>query len=200
MRRLKKLLSVLGAVVCAVALMISPVYADTDGTEIQVAQPSKLEIQLGGGWTGVQFQLKTDVGVYLEPISVGEDGVLRLEIGGSSTYILSCLNSVASVPENSSGAAEDGIAVETPEAAPVPEQAPPSELNPEKTAIPQEPSAEQPENAESEGRFTGIPTMHIVLFGGGLLLAVGGLIAMRIVSKRHEKQDEYDDGYDEDDY
>ena len=72
----------------------SPIaYADTDGTEIQVVQPEQLEIQLGPAWTGVEFQLQTDAGLYPEPISVGEDGILRLEIGGSSRYVLSCLSS-----------------------------------------------------------------------------------------------------------
>ena len=60
----------------------------TDGTEMQVLQPQQLEIQLGSNWAGVEFQLKTDAGLYPGTISVGEDGVLRLEIGGSSTYTL----------------------------------------------------------------------------------------------------------------
>ena len=61
-------------------------HADTDGTEIQVVQPERLEIQLGTAWAGVEFQLRTDSGLYPDPIPVGEDGVLRLEIGGSSSY------------------------------------------------------------------------------------------------------------------
>lgn len=32
----------------------------TDGSELQVAQPEQLEIQLGAEWAGVEFQLKTD--------------------------------------------------------------------------------------------------------------------------------------------
>ena len=57
----------------------------TDGTELQVAEPASLEIQLGADWTGVEFELKTDAGVYPGDVIVGEDGVLRLEIGGSKS-------------------------------------------------------------------------------------------------------------------
>ena len=48
-------------------------HADTDGTEIQVLQPERLEIQLGTAWAGVEFQLRTDSGLYPDPIPVGED-------------------------------------------------------------------------------------------------------------------------------
>ena len=49
-------------------------------------QPQNLEIQLGEAWAGVEFELKTDAGMYPGVIIVGEDGVLRLEIGGSENY------------------------------------------------------------------------------------------------------------------
>lgn len=60
-----------------------PVYADTDGTELQVVEPQKLEIQLGQSWAGVEFTLKTDAGMYPNAIPVDETGVLKLEIGGA---------------------------------------------------------------------------------------------------------------------
>ena len=66
-----------------------PAYADTDGSEIQVVSPSYLEVQLGPAFAGTEFQFRTDTGIYPGLIQVGEDGVLRLEIGGSSHYILS---------------------------------------------------------------------------------------------------------------
>ena len=88
---MKKLLFACSFVICFLNLYTMSVSADTDGTELNLLEPSKLEIQLGNDWSGVQFQLKTDVGVYPEEIEVGEDGVLRLEIGGSSTYVLTCL-------------------------------------------------------------------------------------------------------------
>ena len=66
-----------------------PAFADTDGSEIQVVSPSYLEVQLGPAFAGTEFQFRTDTGIYPGLIQVGEDGVLRLEIGGSSHYILS---------------------------------------------------------------------------------------------------------------
>ena len=59
------------------AVLVSPplVYAqsdDTDGTEIQVLQPEQLEIQLGTDWAGVEFWLRTDNGMYPDPIPVGQ--------------------------------------------------------------------------------------------------------------------------------
>ena len=69
-----------------------PAFADTDGSEIQVVSPSYLEVQLGPAFAGTEFQFRTDTGIYPGLIQVGGDGVLRLEIGGSSHYILSCVS------------------------------------------------------------------------------------------------------------
>ena len=74
------------------------VFADTDGSEIIVVQPEKLEIQLGMDWIGAEFQLRTDQGLYPDLIPVGNDGVLRLEIGGSGSYILSCVSTGRTMP------------------------------------------------------------------------------------------------------
>ena len=68
------------------------VYADTDGTELQILDPSQLEIQLGPEWAGTEFQFRTDMGIYPTPIYVDEHGFLRLEIGGSKTYTLSMVS------------------------------------------------------------------------------------------------------------
>lgn len=79
---------------CILCFSVVPVWAEpqgTDGTELQVAQPEQLEIQLGAEWAGVEFQMKTDAGLYPGTIPVGQDGVLRLEIGGSKSYVLTCM-------------------------------------------------------------------------------------------------------------
>lgn len=39
----------------------------------------------------------------------------------------------------------------------------------------------------------GIPTLHIILFAGGMVVAVGALVAMKVVSKRRAAGDDYDD-------
>ena len=71
----------------------------TTGDELQLMEAEKLEIQLGTEWAGVEFQLKTDAGLYPGTVKVGQDGVLRMEIGGSKSYILTCMNSAVEVPE-----------------------------------------------------------------------------------------------------
>lgn len=66
---------------CILCSSVVPVWAEpqgTDGTELQVAQPEQLEIQLGAEWAGVEFQMKTDAGLYPDTIPVGQDGVAFL--------------------------------------------------------------------------------------------------------------------------
>ena len=89
------------ALLCCILMCTGVVYAtgdDTDGTELQVAQPVILEVQLGPQWAGVEFQLKTDAGLYPGTIAVGQDGILRTELGNSGSYVLSCLTLNAAVP------------------------------------------------------------------------------------------------------
>lgn len=197
-RTLGKGLALMLALACMICSFVVPVYADTDGTEIQVVQAENLEIQLGTAWAGVEFQLKTDAGVYPGTISVGEDGILRLEIGGSNSYVLSCMNSTVTVPNPDEITSVD----ESQPADPVPETTPDTGLQPSDseeliTEAPVDeisPDEIKPQTDE-EGRPTlaGIPVMHIVLFGGGLLLAVGGLVAMKIISRRKEENTYEDD-------
>lgn len=161
------------SLLCILCIPVTPVYAaqqGTDGSELQVVKAEQLEIQLGTSWSGVEFQLKTDAGVYPDAVKVGTDGVLRLEIGGSSQYILTCVNSstAASAPEDTSDATDPAQVPAT------------TERNPESN-----------EKAES-----GIPTLHIILFAGGMVIAVGTLIAMQI-HKKHRQNTEPDDLEDE---
>ena len=140
---------------------------------MQVMEPEKLEIQLGADWAGVEFQLKTDSGMYPGTIAVGEDGVLRMELGGSKSYVLTCMNSSVSVPEAA--------------------QAPAT------TEEAQNESNEGQENngsnsgQDTKGTVAGIPVLHLVLFAGGMVLAVGSLVAMRVMKKRRESDAEYED-------
>ena len=82
------------SVLCPAAL------ADTDGTEPQLTQqPDQLILQLGTRWAGVEFELRTDAGVFPAPIVVDGSGVLTMDLGGSKTYTLSCLNSTVPIPD-----------------------------------------------------------------------------------------------------
>ena len=172
----------IAAIVCTAVLSAGMVYADTDGTEMQVVEPSRLEIQLGSKWTGVEFQLKTDAGVYPDVIVVDDTGILSLEIGGSGNYILSCLDSSASVP------------------APDDTQQAPATTEPAASGSTDEESAGTNSEENVEATVAGIPVKHIVFFGAGLLLAVGCLIAMSVVKKRGRKEEYQSDDDDDDDF
>ena len=151
--------------VMAMSLMALNAHADTDGTELQVVEPSQLTIQLGSEWVGVEFQLRTDSGVYPGVVVVDEYGVLNLEIGGSSTYELSCLGS----PQ----------AATTPE--PEPSEAPESEpAKTELTTVPMDTVTPTPDEAGDALTVYGIPVINLAVFGGGLLAAIVLLIALRL--------------------
>lgn len=142
------------SVLCILCVPVTPVYAvqqGTDGSELQVVKAEQLEIQL-----------KTDAGVYPGTVKVGTDGVLRLEIGGSSQYILTCMNSSTSLPEPE----DTADSTDRTQAPATTEQSP-----------------ESNEKAES-----GIPTLHIILFAGGMVIAIGTLIVMQILKKKRENE------------
>ena len=179
---------VMSVIIMLLLLLPQTAYAaeGTDGTEMQVLQPQQLEIQLGSNWAGVEFQLKTDAGLYPGTIPVGADGVLRLEIGGSSTYTLTCLNSSAPVPDVAQ--------------APAPEEADSKDITSSAPETESEGGAEQLSSStekstdeDATNTIAGIPVLHIALFGGGLLIAVAALIGMRISSRRHAVDADYDE-------
>ena len=188
-RKVRSFFSVFAALLCCMALSASVVYADTDGTELQVEQPMTLELQLGPEWAGVEFQLKTDTGTYPGVIVVGDDGILRTELGGSMNYTIA-----APSPDDTQTPAttEPDTGTVVPEETPAADEDAPADN-------PDNPDAEAVEPAgEGEASISGIPVGHIILFGGGMLLAVGSLIAIRIVKKRstssnRRDDDEYDD-------
>ena len=164
---------------------VSAASQGTNGDEMQVATPEKLEIHLGQEWADVTFELTTDYGKYPDPIPVGEDGVLRLEIGGSSSYVLSCLSSETEAP------APDETA---------PSENAPSESTPAEDATVSKDELEDIEDVtpteptEEDGKVAGIPVSHIIMFGGGLLVAVGALIGINYFQKRRANaSNEYDE-------
>ena len=164
---------------------VSAASQGTNGDEMQVATPEKLEIHLGQEWAGVTFELTTDYGKYPDPIPVGEDGVLRLEIGGSSSYVLSCLSSETEAPAPSeTSPSENAPSESTPaEDATVSKD----ELEDIEDVTPTEPT-------EEDGKVAGIPVSHIIMFGGGLLVAVGALVGINYFQKRRANTaNEYDE-------
>lgn len=145
----------------------------SEGTEsdtLEVMQPQKLEIQLGTAWSGVEFELRTDAGKYPGVVRVGADGVLRMEIGGSNEYLLSCMNSRTDVPDPEQAfATKDEVEI------------------PAAEALVEEP-APQPE----PNTIAGIPMAHLLVFVGGLLLAVIVLFVLRMTQgcRSYEEEDE----------
>ena len=140
-------------ILCFPVQVMAETKQGTTGDELQLMEAEKLEIQLGTEWAGVEFQLKTDAGLYPGTVKVGQDGVLRMEIGGSKSYILTCMNSAVEVPE--------------------PTQAPATTEN-----DPEESNSETDSAEDGSATVAGIPVLHIVLFAGGMVVAVGVLIAM----------------------
>ena len=177
-----KIAKAVALVLAMVCIFCFPVPASataqgTDGTEMEVIQPQNLEIQLGESWAGVEFELKTDAGMYPGVITVGEDGVLRMEIGGSENYILSCVKSTVEIPEPvepQQTEAEETAATDASQEVQGTEAADSDETQPTE-AVPAE---------GEEGTVAGIPVMHMALFGGGLIVSIGALVGIHFYQKR----------------
>lgn len=216
MRMRKKILGAAMALSLG-ALMLFPVPASaaegTEGSEMQVLQAEQLEIQLGSDWAGVEFELKTDAGMYPGTIPVGEDGVLRLEIGGSSSYILTCLNSAVAVPDPTQAPAtteesqeenadSDGNAAEAETGDPqsTGEKAENNQNAEQETEVVSDVNQESEDSpaADNEGKtVAGIPVLHLALFGGGMVLAIGSLIVMYVMKRRRALDADYDEDDEE---
>ena len=180
-----KIAKAVALILAMVCLLCFPVPASaasqgTDGTELEVIQPQNLEIQLGEAWAGVEFELKTDAGMYPGVIIVGEDGILRLEIGGSENYILSCLNSSVNIPIPGETAPAEEVTEPIADAS---EETDPAAETEEAETVPSESLPEETQ----EGTLGGIPIKHLVLFGGGLILAIGALVGINFYQKRSGK-------------
>ena len=178
--KIVKAVALILAMLCILCFPIpaSAVSQGTDGTQLQVMKPQNLQIHLGEDWAGVEFELTTDAGRYPGVIPVGEDGVLRLEIGGSENYILSCLNSSSDIPST-------GDELQQEEESEAPTES-------EEGTVPVEST---PEDSE-EGNQVQIPVKHMVLFGGGLILALVALAGIHYSQSKRaavSRDDEEDD-------
>lgn len=191
----KNILKCMALVLSLVCILCFPVPASataqgTDGTELEVIQPQNLEIQLGESWAGVEFELKTDAGMYPGVITVGEDGVLRLEIGGSDNYILSCLNSSVEIPIPGETVPAEEVTEPVADAS---EETDPAAETEEAETVPSESLPEETQ----EGTLGGIPIKHLALFGGGLILAIGALVGINFYQKRSGKSNNSEEDDDE---
>lgn len=171
-RRYRFPLTLLLAIALSLA-MSTAAFADTDGTEPKIVQqPDQLVLQLGTRWAGVEFELRTDAGIFPAPVVVDENGVLTMDLGGSTTYTLSCIHSTAPIPD------------------PEPEQ-----TDPPPPAV-SDPVPEAPVSPQKEGKQGGLP-IPAVIFLVGLAVVAGVIATLHITKKRQEyAYDEWE--YEED--
>lgn len=167
---MRKPMNVRAARICitlcvAIAVLCPAALADTDGTEPRIVQqPDQLVLQLGSRWAGVEFELRTDAGVFPVPVVVNESGVLTMDLGGSTTYTLSCIGSTVPIPDPVPVVTESP----TPQATPAP--------------VPN--SADQTPAAR-------IPPVYIVLFVISILALVAILTVGYFTRKR--RADDYEE-------
>lgn len=164
--------------VLVLALALCPAaLADTGPDTPRITrQPDQLILQLGARWAGVEFELRTDAGVFPAPVVVDASGVLTMDLGGSTTYTLSCLDSTVPIPD------------------PAPVEDPPGAGQ----AVQPEPPAPQPDTPAPAESRQGVPVLYLVVFIGGMVLAVGGLAALYLTKRRLQAGDEEWEDEDED--
>lgn len=183
-----KLMKCMALILSLICLLSFPVQASaasqgTEGTEQGIAKAEKLEIFLGEAWAGVEFQLRTDAGKYPDPIPVGENGVLSLEIGGSEHYFLTCqaTRTEAPVPEDESVSGNETLAEgETLES---------TEETAEDSVETTDATTEATEVIVEQIPDDGIPTSTVVIFAVGLLLAIAALVLLHMHQKRNSAQE-----------
>lgn len=167
--------------VAVLSLALAPAaLADTDDTTPKITQqPDRLVLQLGVRWVGVEFELRTDAGVFPAPVVVDESGVLRMDLGGSTTYTLSCIESTIPIPSPVAG--ETSGNETTPPKEDISVQAPPQTSEP----------APAPALAPSQQN---IPLVPLMVFLVGLAAIGGGMIAYWVLKRQQSNAyDEWDD-------
>lgn len=157
-RRLTALLLTL-----SLALFLCPAaYADTDPSTPKITQqPDQLILQLGARWAGVEFELRTDAGVFPVPVVVDASGLLTMDLGGSTTYTLSCLDSTVPIPDPEPAAVSDP-----------------------QTRVPDTASSKQDSAAQSASTAAKGNTGALLLFLAGLALAVFGGVTFYLAWRR----------------
>lgn len=177
---MKRLLPMILICILLASCLVFPASAKegTEGDELQVLQPEQLEIQLGAELAGAHFSLKTDAGMYPGTVVADANGTLKLEIGGSSSYVLTRLDAASAAP---------AAAVLTDDPAQSVSEMPAGETE---TAAPEETVPAEPAQQDNT-----IPTMHIVLFAGGTVLCIA-FLAISFILKRRRARDYYEEDED----
>ena len=176
---MKKVFALLLLSLVLVGAFAMPAFAKegTEGNELQVLQPEQLEIYLGAEFAGAQFSLKTDAGMYPGTVVADAKGTLKLEIGGSSAYVLTRLDPAET-------------AASTPTPTENTEGTPPEASESAETAAATDPTAAAEPAPQADNS---IPTKHIIFFAGGTVLCVAFLITSFVLKRKCEKAYEEDD-------
>jgi hypothetical protein len=202
MKRPRKLLCFAAALLMALLLTVISASADTGESTLQISgEPAKLVIQLGPGWAGTRFELRTDAGVYPGTVVVSDTGLLQMDLGGSKTFTLSRVQGTAQPGSPPAAQVTTAApAADTPPAAvgttsvteaandDVDLDAFRAALTEPGTEVPAEQPAQQEEPAPE-----GVPIKHILIFGGGIVAAVIALIVLASLKKRRVDDDEEED-------
>lgn len=166
-----KALALATAMACMLTIPVHKVEATSQGTkgdELQIMQAQQLEVRLGPEWAGEEFALQTDAGEYPGVVTVDEEGVLRMEVGGSSKYILTRLYTDIGEP-----------------APPMePDASDEAETLTDATEASAAETVAETEPVENDSTIAGIPKLHLALFGGGMIIAVASLIGLSMYKKK----------------
>ncbi len=175
---MNKLRSVFAACLSVMLLLAITVPGFAASADPATGTPT-LEINLGADNAGAEFYFKTDAGIMPGTLAADQNGVLTLELGGSSKYILTYAAAAAGMPSTSEN--DESTTAEP--------------ASDEETGY-AEPTTEA---SESEGAKKP-PLKDMLIFFGGIAICGGFLLGSKIYSVIKEKKSEKDEDSEPDDY
>lgn len=158
MKKIHSVIAVCLSFILVLALSV-PVFA----SETITGTPT-VEINLGADNAGAEFYFKTDAGIMPGTLTADENGVVSVELGDSSRYILTYAGASSAMPQSETADETE------------PESGSETE---ETTVIASEPASEE----------TGkIPVKELCIFLAGLVLIGGFLIFSKVSDRRKRKK------------
>lgn len=102
--RVKLLKGILTAfsLICVLCITVMPIYAEPQGTGWDGNAGHRASETGDSAWCRLgwsRVSAKNGFWDVSRNLAVGEDGVLRMELGGSKSYVLTCMNSSVAAPE-----------------------------------------------------------------------------------------------------
>jgi hypothetical protein len=176
---MNKLHSIIAACVCALLLIVLAVPGFASAADPATGSPT-VEINLGADNAGAEFYYKTDAGVMPGTLKADSNGVIAIELGGSSRYILTYAGAATGMPS-----------VTEPEETSSADNMEPSETHSAETEATQEATSDNGNKP---------PVKDMIIFFAGLVLCGGFLLGSKVFSvvkakKAAKEEDDYQDGY-----